>query len=353
MPETLDLSLSDRIATLRADEPRLRARDIAQRLGISEAELVAAGCGCGDVTIRLAPRWADLLRGLEGLGPVMALTRNDHVVHERHGTYRNIEINGQQALVLDEGIDLRIFLTRWHHAFAVQEGAADKPRLSIQIFDADGTAVHKIYVTDRTDRSAYAALVAAFRAEDQSPCLTVTAKPAPAADRPDEEVDVAAFRSAWDGLQDTHDFFPLLRKFGLGRTQALRLGGAGRAEAIGTDAPRRVLELAAARQVPIMVFVGSPGVIQIHTGPVSRIEPAGPWINVLDPEFNLHLREDAVAGAWVVRKPTQDGTVTSVEIFDAAGGTMALFFGRRKPGQPEDPAWRELVAALSPMREAA
>lgn len=351
MPETIDLPLSERIATLRTDQPRLRPRELAQRLNISEAELVAAGCG--DTAVRLAPRWADLLRGLEGLGPVMALTRNDHVVHERHGTYRNIEINGQQALVLDADIDLRIFLSHWHNAFAVQEGAADNPRLSLQIFDAAGTAVHKVYVTGKTDRAAYEALVAAFRADDQSTALTVTAKPIPAADRPDEEVDVAAFRTAWDGLEDTHDFFPLLRKFGLGRTQALRLGGSDRAEATGLDAPRRLLDLAAARQVPIMVFVGSPGVIQIHTGPVSRIEPAGPWINVLDPDFNLHLREDAVAGAWVVRKPTRDGTVTSVEIFDASGGTMALFFGKRKPGQPEDPAWRDLVATLSPMREAA
>ncbi|AWK85842.1 hemin-degrading factor [Azospirillum thermophilum] len=344
LPHGEDLPLADRIATLRDAEPRLRARDLARRLGVSEAEFVAAGCG--NTAVRLVPRWADLLRGLEALGPVMALTRNDHAVHERHGTYRNIEVNGAQALVLDEGIDLRVFLSRWHHGFAVAEGTADDPRLSLQIFDADGSAVHKVYITGRSDRAAYERLVRSFRAEDQSTVLAVAPKATPAADPPDESVDVAGFRTAWDALQDTHDFFPMLRKFGLGRTQALRLGGIERARPVALDAPRRVLESAAAGQVPIMVFVGSPGVIQIHTGPVNRIEPAGPWINVLDPDFNLHLREDSVAGAWVVRKPTQDGDVTSVELFDADGGTIALLFGKRKPGQPEDPAWRELVAPL-------
>jgi len=344
--------LLDRIEALRAAEPRLRARDLAQKLGVSEAEFVAAGCG--RTATRLRPDWADLLRALEPLGEVMALTRNESAVHERHGIYRNVQIHGMQALVLDEDIDLRIFLGRWHHGFAVAEGAAEKPRRSLQIFDADGTAVHKIYVTGKTDAQAYESLVAAFRAEDQGPTLAVTPKADAAGDGvADEQVDVPAFRAAWDGLQDTHDFFPLLRRFKLARTQALRLGGAGRAEAIATDAPRRVLELASARGTPIMVFVGSPGVIQIHTGPVVRIEPAGPWINVLDPAFNLHLREDAVADAWVVRKPTQDGTVTSVELFDRKGDTIALFFGKRKPGQPEDPAWRDLVAALAPARDAA
>jgi len=86
------------------------------------------------------------------------------------------------------------------------------------------------------------------------------------------------------------------------------------------------------------------GCIQIHTGPVVRIEPRGPWINVLDDGFNLHLRTDLVASAWVVRKPTVDGDVTSVEIYDATGEMMVQFFGERKPGQTERDDWRQLIA---------
>ena len=72
----------------------------------------------------------------------------------------------------------------------------------------------------------------------------------------------------------------------------------------------------------------------------------GPWVNVLDPGFSLHLREDRVAQTWLVRKPTADGIVTSVELFDAQGETIAMFFGERKPGTPEIAPWRELLAAL-------
>jgi putative hemin transport protein len=106
----------------------------------------------------------------------------------------------------------------------------------------------------------------------------------------------------------------------------------------------------------IMVFVGSPGCIQIHSGPVQRIEPmvtpAARWINVLDPGFNLHLREDLLAHVWIVQKPTADGTVTSVEAFDHDGELMAMFFGSRKPGTPELQGWRELVARLPRLGEA-
>jgi putative hemin transport protein len=108
---------------------------------------------------------------------------------------------------------------------------------------------------------------------------------------------------------------------------------------------------AAVDALPIMVFVGSGGCIQIHTGPVHNIQPldtpgGAQWINVMDPGFNLHLRCDMIASVWAVQKPTSDGVVTSVEAFDAQGELMAMFFGERKPGQHELQGWRELVAGL-------
>ena len=74
-----------------------------------------------------------------------------------------------------------------------------------------------------------------------------------------------------------------------------------------------------------------------------------PWLNVLDAGFNLHLREDVIDTAWVVEKPTSDGVVTSIEIFDRDGELMAMFFGTRKPGQPEREDWRAIVRKMTPL----
>ncbi len=150
-------------------------------------------------------------------------------------------------------------------------------------------------------------------------------------------------------MRDTHEFFGLLRRFQLQRTQALRLAGPALARPVEPGAARQLLEQAAAGGVPIMVFVGNPGMIQIHTGPVRRVAVMGPWLNVLDAGFNLHLREDRIASAWRVLKPTEDGPVHSLELFDAAGDTVAMFFGERKPGRPERADWQALVEALPPL----
>lgn len=344
MPERTVAELADQWAALRRAEPGLRIRDAAARLGASEAELVATRVGDG--ATRLRGPWPDLIAGVGALGPVMALTRNDDAVHERHGTYGALSGGGHVGLILGEDIDLRIFFDRWAHGFAVIEDTAAGPRRSLQFFAADGAAIHKIYATDATDGAAFAALVADRRHDDQSPGVAVAPPGPPPAARPDHAIDAAALRADWAALRDTHDFFPLLRRHGAGREQAFRLAGPAFAEPVPRDAARRMLEGAAAGCVPIMVFVGNAGIIQIHTGPVSNLVATDPWLNVLDPAFNLHLREAAITGAWVVRKPSVDGTITSLELFGHDGALAVSFFGKRKPGAPELAAWRDLAESL-------
>jgi putative hemin transport protein len=149
-------------------------------------------------------------------------------------------------------------------------------------------------------------------------------------------------------MTDTHEFFGLLRRFDVARLQALRLVGAEFARPVALSSARQLLETAAVDGTKIMVFVANPSCIQIYSGQVHRVKVVDAWLNVLDPQFNLHLREDAIASAWVVNKPTRDGIVTSLELFDANGENIALFFGYRKEGDAAIEAWQLLVGDLPP-----
>lgn len=320
---------------LKAAEPKIRARDAATRLGVSEAELVAAD----PLSTTLFPKWADILGALEALGPVMTLTRNEAAVHEKTGLYANVSIQGEMGLALNPEIDLRFFLHSWRYGFALR---GERP--SIQFFDRHGDAVHKIFLTPLSDAAAYDELVSRYASSHA--CVEVDPQREAANEQPDAAIDLAAFRQGWLNLQDTHDFFPLLRRFGLRRPQALRLAPQGYVRPVTLESVSLLLHAAARTQLSIMVFAGNHGCLQIHTGPVNKIVPMGPWLNVLDPGFNLHLRMDLFAHAYVVRKPTRDGEVTSLECYDAAGELIVQFFGERKPGKPELAAWAELALSL-------
>ena len=334
-----------------------RHRDIAAQLGVSEGELIAAHVGLqtpvrGLQARRLRAEWPPLMAALEAVGEVMALTRNASCVHEKTGVYRQTSFGGpagcEMGLVLGGEIDLRVFYSRWAHGFAVDETTEGGVQRSLQFFDAQGMAVHKVFSRAQTDRGAWVELVARFVDDEQRCGIDLATARAAAAEQPDAAIDTAGLRRAWSSMRDTHEFFGVLKRFGVTRTQALRLADPRFVQTVDPDSAHTLLHAAAAAAVPIMVFVGNPGMIQIHSGAVKKIAPMGPWLNVLDDGFNLHLRQDHVAQAWIVRKPTADGLVTSLELFDASGDTIAMFFGERKPGRAEICAWRDLVESLAP-----
>ncbi|GAB3319240.1 hemin-degrading factor [Larkinella ripae] len=330
--------LKKQYAAFKAENSKVRIRDAAKQLGVSEAELVATGVG--ETATQLDGDFRELLKEVPTLGFVMALTRNESVVHERKGEYKDVSFNGPMGLVLGEDIDLRLFMSGWKFGFAVHEN----DRKSLQFFAADGEAIHKIYLTDKSNASAYDDLVDKYRAANQDGVLAIEPKPEAVAPTPDAEIDVAAFQESWRNLQDTHEFFGMLRKHKVSRLQAMKFAPEDFAQPTTMEAVKNVFAEVAQSGLPIMIFVGNRGAIQIHTGEVRKLVPMGPWFNVLDPQFNLHLREDHVASAWVVKKPTTDGVVTSLELFDADGNQIALIFGKRKPGLPEKTEWREVVA---------
>lgn len=342
---TTQPSLRDRLHELRVMKPLSRMRELAADLGVAEGELVAACCGAE--AVRLEPRWKEFLNELPSLGEVMVLTRNEAFVHEKDGMFGHIGFIGQMAQVVNHDVDLRIFLRHWKHAFAFQQESHGRTLLSFQMFDGRGQAIHKVFLRPRSKVEEYRRIVDALASADQSAGLVV--EPAvgapPAVSKP--SADAAALRNRWAAMKDTHEFFPMVRDLGLTRREANALVGPEFAEPLRASALESTLRAAAAQAVPIMIFVGNPGCIQIHTGPVHRIERMGAWVNVLDHGFNLHARADLVAEAWLVRKPTADGIVTSIEFFDAAGEELALFFGERKPGKPELETWRALTREIA------
>lgn len=336
-------ALKERFAEYKTQNPTARIRNAAHDLGVSEMELLCTSIGTS--VTPLAGSWEEFLKEVKSCGHVMALTRNDAAVHERKGEYINVSFNPHAGLVLGPDIDLRLFMNRWKSGFSVAEPFRGEERLSFQFFDGAGDAVHKIYMTEKSDVAAYRALAAKYTAPAGWDLPELT----PYAVRPNVNnpaPDVEGFRAAWLNLKDTHDFYLMLRDFRLSRTQALELAPEGHAVKVSNTFHREMLQEVSATGIEIMVFIGNAGCIQIHTGKAEKLLQTGEWYNILDDEFNMHLNEDHIAESWIVKKPTSDGIVTALECFDKNGEIIVQFFGKRKPGIPELEAWRDIIAKL-------
>jgi putative hemin transport protein len=331
------------IRHLRSLHPEMRERDFARIHSISEAELVAAQAG--NTLVRLNPDIEILLNGLRAAGEIMVLTRNESAVHEKIGMVEKVVVGPKASMVLGAQIDLRIFPSRWAFGFAVEktdkEGALKR---SLQFFDAQGNAVFKVHARPATNLEAWSVLISNLRHAEQGDAIVV--QPTEPAAALGEPADLNQLREHWAGLTDTHQFFPMLQKLNLPRLQALQMVGPDYAWQLDHAAVAGLFDAVAGTDLPIMAFVGNRGCIQIHAGPITKTALMGPWLNVMDETFHLHLRLDQIASAWAVRKPTSDGHVSSVEVYDNAGELIIQFFGKRQEGTDERPQWRSVVEAL-------
>lgn len=361
---TAPANLAERWSTLRTEQPKLQIRDAARALGASEAQLLATNLGNGVTRLQAdgnQPR--EIMRAALDLGQVQAITRNENGVIETTGTASRLKQAGDKSEqgdlkqdaeqearqrniaggYLGGAIDLRFHFENWKYAFAVaQPGRDGKLSRSLQFFDARGDSVHKVYVRSEAGVAVFDQLVATFRAPQQDSQLNVLASVARPAEKPDAEVDLKEFQLAWKEMTDVHQFAQILREFKLTREQALRLAPAGMVERVTPEALRTLLETAAKDKVAIMVFLGNDGLTQIYSGKIEKTMAAGGFYNVLDPDFNLHIRDTALRSGWVVKR----GGVTSIEFFDKEGTQVLTFFGVRERGKPQPQAWNDLADSL-------
>lgn len=343
-PNPLDIdagggTLRERYQALADAEPGLRIRTMANRLGVAELELLRSGCG--DLSARpliVSPQ--ELLRALPDLNEVMAVTRNPWCVHECTGRYEGVRAERQVGLVTSDTIDLRIYFNHWHSIWAVNQ----PDRRSIQFFDRSGTAVHKVYATPQTNMADFEALIERHLGPDCDEDLVLQPYPPTAPLEP--PADPAGLRAGWLAMTETHQFFPLLQRFQVGRLPALQAVGPDLAQRIPTRYLEDALRRISLRGLGVVCYVSNRGVVQIYTGALDNLSRTGEWVNVLDARFNLHLNIDHVDSVWVVNKPTEDGWVTALEAYAEGGELIVQFLAARKPGKPELRAWRDLLVGL-------
>lgn len=341
-------TLFERYQNLKSEQPKKYARDLAGMLGVSEAELTEARIGEDAVALKLD--FAALLPALEAVGETKSITRNEYAVHEQVGRYENLRMGNHAALILNpRALDLRFFPGKWKSAFALQEKTARGDRHSIQIFDDRGDAVLKIYTTPESNMAVWQSLIAEFTHDAPDKLSLKAALPETFSPQPDK----AKLEQEWRAMTDVHQFFGLLNRHNISRQQAFHAVSSDLAQRVDNRALNDLLNMVHNDANEIMIFIGNRGCVQIFTGVVEKLMPMDNWLNIFNPTFTMHLMADTIAESWIVRKPTVDGIITSLELFAADGTQIAQLNGQRSEGEPEQTRWREQTAMLAGMGEVA
>jgi putative hemin transport protein len=325
-------------AAYKADNPKVRIRNAAAELGVSEMELLNSDLS--ENCIRLKPDILAILEALPSLGNVMALTRNESVVHEVTATFSSMKMRKQTALYLRPGQDTRFFTNQWAYAFAVNEDE----RRSLQFFDHYGVAVHKVYLVNDSHLDNYLHLVTEFKDATQShvqPMKAPLAEP-----KANTAIDVQVLRERWSQIKNVHEGQQIINAHNSHRLNVY--------EALGNEyaikLPSSVIESALCslleKKAETMVFVSNNSCVQSFAGPVNRLLRTGPWFNVLNDRFNLHLNTEQLSQVWLIKKPSDNGFVHSLNAFDKNNNEVLTMTDNRAKGEQESLLWVELIDIL-------
>jgi putative hemin transport protein len=286
---------------------------------------------------------------MPNLGKIMVLARNETAVHERKGTFSKVQVHGPAGLIVGPDIDLRVLFSDWQYVYNVEKEHAGKTLRSIQYFNKYGKATQKVYLTDSSNLDEYNKLVEEYKSEDKTIPTVEKGKKEKNYNK-ESEIDFDSAIAEWKELKDTHHFQKILDTQKIKRLELIKKAPEDMAYKVYNDAVLDVLHTARDRKVPIMVFVENDDIVQIHTGEITNIKLIENWTNILDEEFNLHFRNDMISESYVVFKPTAEGIVTSLELYDMEGELVLTFFGKRKPGIPELQEWRDIISELEKVK---
>ena len=268
-PATTDSRPAD-ASQLLAGWERARVRGLNNRaaaatLKVSEAQLIASGCG--RFVTRLRPDAPALLRKLPRLGEIKAVVRNPAAVIERAGTVLGVEANGVAAdLVQADQFEMICETARWKKGFALREETSGGLKLSVQFFTAAGASAAKFFLRPASDEQAFAQLVTAFASANQAP------------------QELTESNVAESGL-------PLQR-----------------VTPVAAGALLAFLQTAAQLQ-QVLTFVTRNHAACLFTSKaierVKRSHRRG-WVNVLDDGMDIHLHEDGIRYLRAVADPRGD-----------------------------------------------
>lgn len=330
--------------------------DGAKALGVSELALMLDNPNATFLGEKIE-RLRKIVLRLKDLGLVECIVRNPNAVHEKTGVYENVTLTNTMGLALNVGeLDLRIFASKWRYAIALKDENRNPVSYSIQFYDEFGGAIQKIFLRDDSKISAWQAIVDEFMVSDKPTEFPTK----PAKERKDRRLsadELDGFHQRWLELKDIHNFGDILETYNIDRIAAYEqaptncsCGLPSCAVKVPNNSFDTAFHLAKEKDIEIMLFVGNYGIVQIQTGKIHNIVDMHGWLNIMDKKeenFCLHLNQAGLSQVWVVRRPTRDGFISSIEGFDETGETVLIMFGRRQEGEPEQTKWTEITQQIA------
>ena len=281
-------NLKSKWKTFQKDNPKVRIRDAAYQMKVSEAELLSTEIN-ETVSFLLIEDMTAFIKDILKVDKIMLLIRSDYVVHEKTIKTKNIRLEDNQIIDLDKnGCKILDFnIDAFEYVFFQKKMHSNRELKSFQFFDKAGMAILKIYLKGK-DLGFFDEIELKYKKiyhyEMQS-------------DLDINNSNLLDSKIKINLPYDTSNSKATCRNISV---KSLRL----------------ILENASEMKIPIQIHALGLGTIQYHRNTVRNIVDYGPWVNVIDQKFNLHVLGDGLTKASLVQYQFKDCQQYLINFFD-------------------------------------
>ena len=280
-----DLKKSYTSFVKKTENKKLRIKDIANHLEVSEAELLTTQIDNSSLKYLKISDYNIFFKELFKSHKVMFLIRSDFIVHEKVIVCSEIEYHKNKIFFKNKKPLTDFDFKKIENSFFEKKTHQNKPLLSFQFFDQYGNAILKIFLKSK---------------------------------------DYSVFESLSDKFSFVYDYNlqkNILKKNEISeRKKSLNLDSFQNqyTKRIKTDnlILRKILENASKHKFPIQIHALGNYSIQYHFGSVKNIMDFGPWINVIDKNFNIHVMENKINNNYITIKEVDGKYFYQIQILD-------------------------------------
>ena len=281
-------NLKSKWENLLKSDKKIRIRDAAKKLGVSELELLVTKIN-DEVQYLLINDFHKFFISLfENIKSLMFLIRNDVSVHEKTVNSSDLKISKDGFINCSESRSpfLNIDFNNFIHCFYESKIHAGRRLCSLQIFDYFGDSVIKIYNRD-----------------DGINFERICKKNISLYENQVENISKSKIHKNFEYINSVNRYF---------MNPKLTI----REEKISNDFLRKVFDLVSKNNFPIQIHLVGNNCIQYHRDIIKNIKIFGPWFNVMDKNFNLHLMDENIETTKLIEFSKDDKKYFSLEFFD-------------------------------------
>ena len=251
------------------DTAKMRNYDISREIKISEGELLSLKINSNLKYLDI-PDQIQFFNDIKRLKKVMFLTRNDDIVHEKTIIPNKLDIisNENNILLTCESPLLKFNDNLWEYAFSEYKITKNRELRSFQFFDKSGDSVLKIYLkSDDVEKFNDISIKyeSSYSYQLQGTCLP-----------------------SYNTNKSLKELVLLKKSININNTWNKKMF-------YSKALFRKMLQYLSKNKNEVSLYIIGNKSVQYHVGIINKVVDFSSWLNVLDPNFNIHVKEKNIS----------------------------------------------------------